>query len=422
MPHTLLLRLPAPGQEHTEWLSIDETGSLATTRQRGPLSLAAAIARTARVIVLAPAGQILLAQPELPPGNAAKLARAVPFALEEQLTEDIDQMFFALGRRRANGRTPVAGVSRSVMQGWLSELGAAGIEPVAVYADISLVPENPGQTVLWLEQSRLTVRRPGALPFAVDLTPASEALVVAGVIPDPLAEPDDTRLPENVLLYASREDWLAVQPEIEALADQFESLKVQLFPDGPLPWLAQSLPAPDAVNLLQGEFARSSGHGERWRPWRLPALLAAGLLVTHAAAAALQIHRANRESAALDTQIAQLFSQIMPNAPALNPRSQMQSQLDRIRRSGPSAQYFLRSLQTLSAAVASMPKVQVDAFSYREQALDLKLTAPSLGALSQLSQALGSQGLSADIQSSTPVEAGVEAHLQVRAAGAKAKR
>src|SRR5258708_12531767 len=113
MAHTLLLRLPAPGQEDTEWLSIDEAGEPATARQRGPLSLAAAVGRTAKVIVIAPATQILLAEPELPPGSGVRLARAVPFALEEQLTEDIDHLVFALGKRRASGGTPVAVLSPS---------------------------------------------------------------------------------------------------------------------------------------------------------------------------------------------------------------------------------------------------------------------------------------------------------------------
>ena len=85
MPQTLLLRLPAPGEEETEWLSIEDSGAPSTARQRGPLSLAAAVARSARVVALAPASHILLAEPELPPGSGAKLARAVPFALEEQL-------------------------------------------------------------------------------------------------------------------------------------------------------------------------------------------------------------------------------------------------------------------------------------------------------------------------------------------------
>src|SRR5882757_1417997 len=139
MPQTLLLRLPSPGQEETEWLTIDDTGESAATRQRGSLTLAAAVSRTGKVVALAPAEQILLAEPELPPGSGVKLARAVPFALEEHLTEDIDQLVFALGKRRAGGGTPVAVVSRSVLQGWLLELQAAGIDPVAIYADMALL-------------------------------------------------------------------------------------------------------------------------------------------------------------------------------------------------------------------------------------------------------------------------------------------
>src|ERR1700676_859120 len=113
MPQTLLLRLPSPGQEETEWLTIDDTGESTTTRQRGSLTLAAAVSRTGKVVALAPAAQILLAEPELPPGSGVKLARAVPFALEELLTEDIDQLSFAIGRGRPRG-TPVAAVSRPV--------------------------------------------------------------------------------------------------------------------------------------------------------------------------------------------------------------------------------------------------------------------------------------------------------------------
>src|SRR5271167_4588750 len=199
MPPSLLLRLPPPGQEETEWLTLDAAGAPTPTRQRGSLSLAAAVSRSDRVVVLAPATQILLAQPELPPGSGAKLIRAVPFALEEQLTEDVDQLSFAIGRRRAGGGTPVAVVSRSVLQTWIANISAAGIEPHAIYPDISLIPENPGQTVLWLERQRLAVRRPGALPFAVELSPVKEALVVAGVIADPLDSAAEAKTPESAI-------------------------------------------------------------------------------------------------------------------------------------------------------------------------------------------------------------------------------
>ena len=401
---------------------MDDTGVAGPTRQRGSLTLAAAVSRTGKVVALAPSTQILLAEPELPPGSGLKLARAVPFALEEHLTEDIDQLCFAVGRRRPTGGTPVAAVSRTVLQGWLSDMHAAGLEPLAIYPDISLMPENPSQTVLWLEKDRLAVRRPGAMPFAVELSPVGEALVVAGVIADPLDTAAELKVPENAVLYITREDWARSQLEFERLGEKFDSLKVQLLPDGALPWLARGLDAGDAVNLLQGEFARTSDFGARWRQWRTAAVLASILLAVHIGAQALQIRQARHETAALDEQIAGIFSAAMPAEQLQDARRQMQSRLDRIRKSGASPEYFLRTLQALSGAMAVTPKTEIDALSYREDSVDIKVSAPSLASLSQLSQFMGKQGMTAEIQSSTPVAAGVEAHIQLRGQASKVHR
>jgi general secretion pathway protein L len=415
----MILRLPASGQDETEWLMLDEMGVPALTRQRGTLSLAAAVFRSGRLVVLAPSQQILLAEPDLPPGAGAKIARAVPFALEEQLTEDIDQLTFAIGKRRGGGGTPVAVVARAVLEGWLAQLKAAGLDAHAIHPDISLMPENPGQTVLWLEKGRLAVRRPGALPFAVELSPVEEALVVAGVIADPLAAATagEPKVPENALLYITREDWADTKQEFEALMEEFASLKVQLLADGPLPWLARNLTDSDAVNLLQGDYARNTDYEARWRDWRTPAMMAVALLAVHVGAQALQIRQANHDSAALDAQITQVFSSAAPGEPLRDARKQLQSRLDRIRRSGAGPEYFLKSLQALSTAVSAAPKANIDTLNYHEQTLDLKVTAPDLGAISQVSQGVGKQGLIADIQSSTPVPSGVEAHVQIRTQG-----
>jgi general secretion pathway protein L len=414
MPQTLLLRLPSPGQEETEWLVLGDTEDQAPTRQRGSLSLAAAVSRTGKVVALAPSSQILLAETQLPPGSGAKLARAVPFALEEQLTEDIDLLSFATGRRRATGGTPAAAVSRSVMQGWLAELAAAGLEPLSLYPDISLMPDNPGQTVLWLEKSRLAVRRPGALPFAVELSPVREALVVAGVIADPLDGSAEPKIPENALLYVTRDDWARAQAEFEPLAEKFESLKVQILPDGPLPWLARGLDNADAINLLQGEFVRTSDFGTHWRQWRAAAVLAAVLLAVHVVAQALGIRQARHEAAGLDEQIAGVFAMAMPGEPMQDARRQMQMRLDLIHRRGASPEAFLNALKILGDSVPKASKSEVDAMSFRENLLDMKVTAPNLATLSDLTQLMGKQGESAEIQSSTPTAAGVEAHIEMR--------
>jgi general secretion pathway protein L len=398
---------------------LDDSGEATLTRQRGSLTLAAAVYRSGRLVVLAPAQQILLAEPELPPGNGAKIARAVPFALEEQLTEDIDHLTFALGKRRDSGGTPVTVVARSVLDGWLSDLRSAGLEPQAIYPDISLIPENPGQTVLWLEGGRLAVRRPGALPFAVELSPVKEALVVAGVITDPLAAQADgeNRPLESALLYITREDWAATKDEFEALVEQFASLKVQLLPDGPLPWLARNLADGDAVNLLQGDYARDTDYQARWQQWRTPAIAAVALLLVHVGAQALQIRQAKHDATVLDEQIGQVFSATVPGEPVRDARKQLQTRLDRIRRSGAGPEYFLRSLQALGDALSATPKTSIDGMNYHEQNLEMRIDAPDLGSISQVSKLVANKGLAADIQSSTPTANGVEAHLQIHSPG-----
>lgn len=354
MPLTLLLRLPASGSDDSEWLMVDESGSATGPRQRGPLSLAAAAGGSARTVVLAPAAQILLTEPELPPGSGVKLARAVPFALEEQLTEDIDKLCFAIGRRGSGPGTPVAVVSRRLMQDWMSSLRAAALE--------------------------------------------------------------------SAVLYLTREDWTRVKTEFEGLIDRFEAFKVQLLPEGPLPWLARELAATDAVNLLQGEFATAADYGARWQQWRLAALLAVGLLATHVAAQWLQIREANKQSAALDGEISEVFATAMPANKMHEPRRQMQERLDRIHRFGSGREYFMKTLQVLGGAVTATPKTTLDALSFRDQVLDMKVTAASVDALSQFSQLVAKQGLTADIQSSTPVSGGVEAHMQVRSGAARAPK
>jgi type II secretion system protein L len=242
------------------------------------------------------------------------------------------------------------------------------------------------------------------------------------VIADPLAEHSASAESESALLYATPADWARVQTEVENLAEQFASLKIQLLPDGPLPWLARSLTATDAINLLQGEFARNTDYGAGWRRWRAVAGLAVALLVVHVTAAAVQLRQAKHETAALDGEISQVFSSVMPAETMQDPRRQMQTRLDRIRHSAVGPQYFLHALEALSGALAATPKTSIDSLSYHENSLELKLTAPSLAELSKLSQLVGKQGLTAEIQSSTPVGSGVEAHLQVRTAGAKARR
>src|ERR1700733_3855809 len=150
MADWLLIKL-ANDSDSVDYLTADAAGRIVTALRSAPLSAVTPQAAGRRICVLVPASDVLLTDAEVPAKSGARIQQIVPFALEEQVAEDIDSLHFAVGRRvGGSARIPVAVVSRALLDGWLGQLHAAGLSPECLYADSSLVPDNPGQAVLVL--------------------------------------------------------------------------------------------------------------------------------------------------------------------------------------------------------------------------------------------------------------------------------
>src|SRR5689334_4643299 len=130
MADWLLLRLPRTPQQPASWLIVDPRGAPVGPPQSGPLSQAAARAAGRRICVLVPGTDVLLAEPEIPAKAGAKLHQLVPYAMEEQLADDIDDLHFAIGKRVEDSpRVRVAVIARPLMDSWLATLRSNGLEP-----------------------------------------------------------------------------------------------------------------------------------------------------------------------------------------------------------------------------------------------------------------------------------------------------
>jgi len=251
MPDWLLLRLPQAGAELATWLAVDARGAPLSPPQSGPLALAAARVTGRRVCVLVSAADVLLAEPEVPVKAGAKLQQLVPYALEEQLADDIEALHFALGKRSGeSSRVPVAVVARALLDQWLAELRGAGIEPDAVYADSELLPQNPGQSVALLDADTVSVRPPGETPVTLPADALGEALEIARTGADSSATGG-----RGLILYTGAPEWHQHSAQVEAARPHFDGIKVQLLAGGPLALFAQQLPSTGAINLLQGSYA-----------------------------------------------------------------------------------------------------------------------------------------------------------------------
>ncbi len=411
MADWLLLRLPRAAGEPASWLIADARGAPAGPAQSGPLTLAAARAPGRRVCALVPGADVLLAEPEIPVKAGAKLQQLVPYALEEQLADDIDDLHFAIGKRAGDSaRAPVAVVARALLDEWLATLRASGLEPEAIYADSELLPHNPGQAVVLLEEDAVLVRSPGACPVTLPADALGEALEIAQS--GAQAPPSGAR---GLILYTGAAEWQRHSAQIEAARARFDGIKIQLLTGGPLALFAQQLLAATPINLLQGSYAPTAARAVGLRAWRVAAILLMSLVSLHLAGKIGELQLLKNRERQLDASIRDTFHAAMPGDPnTLDARRRMEQRLNMARGAGGG---LLPALQALAQARDATPGMSVQALQFHGGALDMKLSAPDAASLERVSQALRNSGWQADLTGGGNAPSGYEGHIQVRAGG-----
>jgi general secretion pathway protein L len=404
MSETLVIRLRAAEGAPASWLIVDSNGARSGPVQSGPVGDALGVAQGRRVLLLLPGSEITIAEPELPLRGGARLAQAVPFALEEQLASDVETLHFAVGSRAAGAvGTPVAVVARNLFDRWQRECEAAGIHPDAAYADAAAVPVGASGCTLLLDEASLFVHRANGLPYVLDAEPLQDALDLV------LGAAGETG--EHVTFYAGTADYERHREVIEGMRTRTASLQVKLLPEGPLPLLAAQTASGAGVNLLQGPYAPRSSLGTRFRAWRLPAALAAAAALLFLAGQAVTLWQLNRADRALQAQIDEVAAQVFPGQKVVDPVAQMRGLANARSASGGG---LLPVLSVLSQALAQAPDTRIEAMSFRGNALELRLTAPSVQSLDDIQQSMNRDGIVAELQSATPRGSVVEGRLQVR--------
>jgi type II secretion system protein L len=303
-------------------------------------------------------------------------------------------------------------VSHASLEAWLERLRAAQISPDVLCADSDTLPVLPGQTVLLIDGDRLYVRRAGEPAAVLHGDPLTETLELTVLA----ATPAET----HVLVYLTPADWTTHQDAIDGLRSRVASLKVQLLPNGVLPWLAQQALSGPALNLLQGRYAPRSHWSDQLRSWRLAAILAVSLVGLNLLGKGVEIWHLSRVEKQLDAAIGQVFREAMPGEQnTVDARRRMEARLQAIRGGGAIGSHsLLVALGALGGAVSQVPETTLEALSFRGSVLDLKVTAKDVGSLDRLQRLVTERGMAAELQSSNPRPPGVEGRIQVRGPGA----
>lgn len=365
----LQLRDAAPDAPLAYALVSAQPGAAAQV-QRGTLDAILALAPGRRVVAFVPGSDVRLASVQVPARVAAKILQAAPFALEEQLAEDVDTLHFALGRpgAAASGGHPVAVVSKERMEAWLAPFKARSITPEAVLPEtLSLPLPESGHWTGLAEAGRVTVRTGSWSGFACALDDLGACLQIA--------DPDSQ---SSLRLFVARDaesDFSRAGRPVELLPGYASGLEV----------LARHWQPATSINLLQGAYSGRQDWQRVAAPWRTAGALAIAWLALGSAYAVADLWRTGSE---LKAQTARNFERCQQLFPSDCVSEQLMpavvEQQDRLMHGGGARTPLFPLLASLDAAIAAVPGLTLESLQFRDGVLHLALTGGDLQALETL--------------------------------------
>jgi type II secretion system protein L len=292
-------------------------------------------------------------------------------------------------------------------------LKSSGLDPESMYTDSDLLPQNPGQAVALMEEDEVVVRPPLGAPVTLPVEALGEALEIAqqGQGSPELAA-TGTR---GLVLYTGAAEWHQHSAKIEALRERFDGIKIQLLSAGPLALFAQQLPVVTPINLLQGPYAPTTARTVGWQSWKVAAILLACLVGLHVAGKAAELTALKRSEHTLDSSIGETFRMAMPGERStLDARRRMEQRFAAAQNGGGPGG-LLPALQALVQARSVAPGTTLQALSFRQGTVEMKIAAKDASSLDHVSQSLRANGWQADLTSGNTTPAGYEGRIQIRA-------
>jgi general secretion pathway protein L len=421
-----VIRIGEHPDDPVSWMAADASGARQGSAASGTLEEATAGSADLDIIVLVPSSDVLTTSIDIPVKGGARLAAALPFALEEFLADDVDDLHFASATRRSNGQIPVSVVNRKLMASWLERLADVGISPVFVVADSYGLARIPGTISLMVAHDRVFINDGEDIELVMEGVSPGDALAAIGALDDGVATDDDNESPQlaksrHVLVYCDVDDEERYQHDWIAIRHEMDSLDVKLLPDGAMPRLAVTVASGAGVNLLQGEFARKTEYSGLLQPWKYAALLLLGLAVTGVGAKAASYYSLTQQAAELNEQFQSEYQQLFPGASeVLDPRAAVSSARARVGGRGSDAPpVFLMSMQQLGLALKENEEARIEAVSYRAGVVDVRISAPDVATLDRIQRSISEGGqFTAAIQSTDQGDAGVNSRIQIKESGA----
>ncbi|MDH5517089.1 MAG: type II secretion system protein GspL [Gammaproteobacteria bacterium] len=412
MADQLIIYLKDIHKLEADWAFFRNTGELSTPVDTGTLAELAdknknAIASADKIYCIINAQLTHFSYQTIPAKNIQRALQAIPFALEDQLAEDIELMHFATSPASHN-IYPVAAIKHQTLQQITTSLSELEIEADCIYTDALCLPRtanswrflHSGDSIS-IDQGNNTIIHSDPDMFELILKQLIQQ-TKAENIPASFEVFTNKNLPDEII----RTDELPASIEINR--HQFSSA-IALF--------AANLSGKHQVNLLQGKYQVQKTTHQWWKPWLLAASLAVIVICLQLLSGILELSKFSQENTLLNHEINSIYKRSFPaSKKIINARVQMESKLKALQKNmGKADSGFIDILADI-APVVSANNLTIKAINYRNRKFELQITTDKLSSAEKLMTDFNKlTSVKAELVSSSSESKQVTAKIQLEA-------
>lgn len=409
MADTLLIHFNPEKSDSATWSLVNAAGELSTMLSHGSLSDASVVAEKHKTIVLLDSTAIHIDSVKLPIKNPQKLLRAIPFALEEKIADDIDELHFVAGKTSNEGYTPVAAIKHDFLKNILDILNKAKIEPDAIIPDLLCLTAHSTQWAVLLQDeiAKLQFDNFSAAEFDRETLP----LLLQSELQN-----TDRNQPEKIILFTADGQDEKIEDISEIVSGKAELVNVK-FNTHPLVIFCGQYKQALPLNLLQHAYKPKQKINVNWHRWRLAASLAAIWICSNIGIAGFQYYTYQNNNNKLQVEIDKIYKRTFPESKrVINARVQMEQKLNELKGLGNASSdtSLMALLSDSSDALSSEKSIVIQSISYRNNTLDIEVTGSTLQNIEQLNKKLNNSSLSAEIVSSSSEKNQVKGNIRIK--------
>ena len=394
---TILIYLHSIEPPVASWVITDEQDIILQTILRSDLSKLS-LTNEQEITVIIPSTDILLTYAELPKLSHHRLQQAIPFAIEEQLIDDISQLHFAIGKYSPESLWPVAVVSLEKISQWIELLKQFQIQPNTIIpAPLALPLIDNHWTANFIDEFCF-VRTNHYSGFTC------ERENIVAYLESKLSE--EIQKPTEIDIYDNSKTTLSIK---ETCQISYHKISEKQFIESLLE-TTKTLPF---INLLQGPFRPKRKTIASKKLWRYAGLVTLAWIGIGFFSHLFSLILLHHQTAKMENSIEAIYTRNFPDASSMiAPQDRMEQKLKKLTTQA-SNESFLVLLANVSKAFSDSHGVRLQSLDYRDKQLTLEVSANTFDSLDNLTHLLQQRGLSVKQQNAEVAAARVKATLQI---------